>query len=217
MFDIPEDLGYQCGDVITGIAQGSDEWKTLRAGKVTSTGIKLVMSSSAEKLTRHNYAYELAAERLTGKPNPEGYKSKSMKKGNADEPLAREAYEFVNDVTAELVTFVLHPTIEHAGASPDALIGTDGGLEIKCPDLKTQLLYLDTQKVPRHYWLQIQWHMACTGREWFDFMSFAKELPMHLRKLIIRVPRDDTAIAKIEKEVLIFNQEIDLIINRLNK
>jgi predicted phage-related endonuclease len=175
------------------------------------------MSKSTERLTRAKYARELAVERITGQPLPDNYKSEAMRKENADEPLAREAYEFISDVTAEIVTFVLHPTIANAGASPDALIGTDGGIEIKCPNLQTHVKYCLDREIPREYWLQMQWHMACAGREWFDYMSFAKELPMHLRKLIIRVPRDDAAIAKIEKEVIIFNNEIESIINRLNK
>lgn len=218
MFDIPEDLaGYPCGEIVRGIPQGSDEWKALRAGNVTSTGIRQVMANSSEKLTRAKYARELAIERITGAPLPDNYKSEAMRKGNADEHLARESYDFTSGEESELVTFVRHPTIASAGASPDALVGTDGGLEIKCPNLQTHVKYCLDRDVPREYWLQMQWHMACTGREWFDFMSYAKELPMNLRKLIIRVTRDEAAIAKIETEVIIFNNEVELIIKRLNQ
>ena len=43
------------------------------------------------------------------------------------------------DRDVELAPFIAHPTIEMAGASPDGLVGTDGLVEIKCPNTATHI------------------------------------------------------------------------------
>lgn len=202
--------------IIKDIPQGSDEWKALRCGKITSSCVHLMMAKG-QSATRDRYMRHLAIERIMGKPIEGGFKSKAMIKGNADEPLAREAYEDKTITEAEQVTFVLHPAIENAGASPDGLIDDDCGIEIKCPDLQTHLDYLMTKKVPSNYLWQIQWQMACTGRKWWDFVSFAKELPPHLRLLIIRVNRDEKMIAELEKEAKAMNAQINKLIQELGE
>jgi len=114
-----------------------------------------------------------------------------------------------------VVTFVFHPFIDNAGASPDSLIGDDGGLEIKCPDLNTHIEYLLHKKIPADYMWQVQWLMACSGRDWFDWMSFAKELPPELRTLIIRVDRDESKIQQLETEAEHLNSDVEKLIKQL--
>ena len=55
--------------------------------------------------------------------------------------------------------FILHPFVKDSGASPDGLIGIDGGLEIKCPNTATHLKYLMTDKIDTKYIYQMQWGM----------------------------------------------------------
>lgn len=202
--------------IIKDIPQGSDEWKAIRCGKITSYKISQIMAKGKGKV-RDKYILDLITERITGKPLENTFKSKAMQKGNDDEPLAMEAYEDKTITEAEQVTFVFHPTIENAGASPDGLIDDDGGIEIKNPNLQTHLEYRLTKKVPSNYLWQIQWQMACTGRNWWDFVSFAKELPPHLRLLIIRVNRDEKMIAELEKEAKAMNAQINKLIQELGE
>ena len=102
-----------------------------------------------------------------------------------------------------------HPILE-AGASPDGLVGEDGAIEIKCPNTSTMLEFIEDRSVPRKYLLQIQWILACTGRNWCGFVAYDPRLPEHLQLLVIRVPRDEQVIAEIAAEVSRFLSELRL-------
>src|ERR1019366_8291296 len=94
------------------VAQGSDEWKALRCGRVTASRVAdiLAKTKSGYASSRANYQAELICERLTG-TTPEGFKSPAMAWGTAKEPDARAMYEFIAGVDVEQVGFVHHPLI----------------------------------------------------------------------------------------------------------
>jgi hypothetical protein len=50
-----------------------------------------------------------------------------------------------------------------------------------------------------------------------DFVSFDPRLPEHLRLFIVRFPRDEKRIVEITAEVIVFLNEVDEIIERLNR
>lgn len=202
------------GEIITGVEQGTEEWMALRCGCITSSKVSHMMAKGAGS-TRQKYLIQLAIERLTGQPVTGGFKSSAMQKGNDDEVLAREDYWFNTDEEIEIVSFIKHPRLPNCGGSPDALVGNDGGLEIKCPNLETHLGYLLNPKVPTNYLWQIHWLMACSGRDWWDFMSYAKEMPNDLRRLIIRVDRDENKIKQLEDEAVKLNDEVEQLIKKL--
>jgi len=192
------------------VIQGSAEWKALRAGKVTASRVADVVARTKTGwgASRANYAAQLVAERLTGEV-AESYTNSAMQWGTEHEPDARIAYEFRTDATVQEVGFVPHPTIEKSGASPDGLIGDDGMVEIKCPNTATHIDTLLNPDVDTKYVLQMQWQMACTGRQWCDFVTFDPRLPEAMRLLVIRVNRDDVQIAALEKQVREFLAEVD--------
>jgi putative phage-type endonuclease len=192
------------------IIQGSDEWKQLRLGKVTASRVAdmVARTKSGYGASRANYAAQLIAERLTGQP-AESYVNAAMQHGTDTEPEARNAYEFYQGVTVEQVAFVQHPTIPDAGCSPDGLVGNDGMVEIKCPNTATHLDTLLGQSTPAKYIDQIQFQMACTGREWCDFVSYDPRLPENMRLFVRRVARDDKRIAELETEAVAFLEEIE--------
>ena len=59
------------------------------------------------------------------------------------------------------------------------------------------------------------WQMACTGRQWCDFVSYCPDLPEPLQLFVVRFPRDNGRIEEMEKEVTQFNAEVDEIITKL--
>jgi hypothetical protein len=107
------------------------------------------------------------------------------------------------------VGFCQHLKIERSGASPDGLVGKDGLVEIKCPKVATHLAYLIADVVPAAYKNQMQWQMACTGRDWCDFVSFDNRLPEHLQLFVQEVEFDPEYCAMLEKEVVLFLTELD--------
>jgi putative phage-type endonuclease len=187
------------------IIQGSDEWKALRCGKVTASRVADVIAKTKTGwgASRFNYAAELIAERLTGVA-AEGFTNAAMQWGTDQEPSARMAYEFMQDVTVEQIAFVAHPSIADAGASPDGLVGESGLVEIKCPNTATHIDTLIKQEIPAKYITQMMWQMACTGRKWCDFVSYDPRLPESMQLFVKRIERDDKLIVELENEVSIF-------------
>jgi len=196
--------------------QRTEEWFAARLGKVTASRVADVVArtKSGYGASRANYMAELVCERLTG-VRGEFFQSAAMQWGTEQEPAAREAYESKRGVLVLETGFVSHPTITMAGASPDGLIGTEGGIEIKCPNTNTHLDTLLSEKVSEKYLNQIYWQMACTGGLWVDFISFDPRLPESMQLFIQRVPRDDAAIRNLESEVQIFLSELEQKVNLL--
>jgi len=192
------------------IIQGSEEWLAIRVGKVTASRVADVIARTKTGwgASRVNYMAELIAERLTGEP-AEKFTNAAMKWGTENEPDARIAYEFRTDSEVVQVGFIPHPTISMTGASPDGLVGDDGLVEIKCPNTATHIDTLISQTVPGKYVTQMLWQMACTGRQWCDFVSFDPRMPEHMRLFVKRVPRDDARIAELERDVADFLAELD--------
>ena len=195
---------------MTDIIQGSPEWFTIRCGKVTASRVAdiIAKTKTGPAASRANYMAQLIAERLTGEVQ-ESYTNAAMQWGTEKEPDARAAYEFRSDVTVEQIGFVIHPTIANSGASPDGLVVTDGLVEIKCPNTATHIETLQGRSVPGKYVTQIQWQLACTGRNWCDYVSFDPRMPESMSLFISRVERDDRTIADLEAQVSEFLSELD--------
>lgn len=189
--------------------QGSPEWHAVRIGKVTASRVADVVAKTKTGwgASRANYAGELIAERLTGETAP-SFTNAAMQWGTDQEPNARIAYEFYRDINVAQIGFVDHLTIAMTGASPDGLVGGDGLIEIKCPNTATHIETLISQKVPAKYVTQMQWQMACTGRQWCDFVSYDPRMPEAMRFFVHRVERDEALIKELETEVSIFLSEI---------
>lgn len=198
--------------------QRSEEWFAIRIGKVTASRVAdvLAKTKSGYSASRDNYMAQLVCERLTGQ-KADGFTNAAMQWGTETEPLARAAYEALKDVLVDEVGFVPHPTIKMAGASPDGFVGQDGLIEIKCPNTATHIDTLLSESVPTKYFTQMQFQMACTGREWCDFVSFDNRLPEELQLFVKRVPRDDVYIKIMEAEIVQFIAELDEKIEKLMK
>lgn len=200
------------------IVQGSAEWKQIRLGKVTASRVADVVAKTKTGwgASRANYLAELLAERLTGTP-ADSYTNAAMAWGTEQEPNARAAYEFRTDYEVQQIGFIHHPAIEMSGASPDGLIGTEGMVEIKCPNTATHIETLLGGKVPAKYETQMQWQIACAGRAWCDFVSYDPRLPERMRLFVARVQRDKKRIAELETFVVEFLAELSAKVSDLTK
>ena len=197
--------------------QGDSAWFQCRLGVVTSSRVADIVAKRKrvkdgvkpeELACRRDMRYELLLENLTGKPT-EHYVSRWMKEGKEKEPIARVEYELFADTSVEQVGFVYHDRIKMAGCSPDGLVGDSGLIEIKCPALNTHLEYLIADAIPEEYQPQMLWQMACTDRQWCDFVSFHPDMPEHLQLFVKRMERDEGLIRGYELEVEYFLAEVD--------
>jgi hypothetical protein len=87
-------------------------------------------------------------------------------------------------------------------------VGSDGLIEIKCPNTATHIETLLAGKIDGKYITQMQWQMACTSREWCDFVSYDPRMPEHLAIWVKRVPRDSAMIDELEGAVRVFLAEV---------
>lgn len=190
--------------------QRTPEWFAMRLGKVTASRVADVIAKtkSGYSTSRANYAAELICERLTGECKP-AFMNEAMQWGVDKEAEALSLYSFRHDVDVTAIAFVNHPRIPMSGASPDGLILNDGLVEVKCPLTATHLDTLDSGKPAGKYITQMQWQMACTDRQWCDFVSYDPRLPEKMRLFVCRIDRDDAMIADMESEVSTFLSEID--------
>lgn len=190
--------------------QGTAEWLSERAGKVTASRIADVMAKTKAGYGagRANYMADLVAEMLTGTPR-QGFTNEAMRWGTDTEPQARAMYELETGLTVIETGFVPHPVLDGTGASPDGLVGNDGLVEIKCPNTATHIETLRGAAIDRKYLLQMHWQMICTGRDWCDFVSFDPRLPLEMQMHVRRVERDAELAEEITAEVTQFLTELN--------
>lgn len=167
-----------------GLIQGSEEWHAARCGLITASEMKLILTPTLKVANNDKtraHVWELAAQRITGYVEPT-YIGEAMLRGHEDEILARALYaehfapvEEVGFVTNDEWGFTL-------GASPDGLVGDDGGIECKSRIQKYQVQaiveYFRDQSAPEEFLLQVQTCMLVTRRKWWDLILYSGGLPM---------------------------------------
>jgi hypothetical protein len=198
--------------------QGSEAWALERCGCATASEYSEILAKG-QGITRTKYLRRVVCERLTGMPSENtssGAWQKNLERGTEQEPLARAAYEEQTGNLVEEVGFIRHATLM-AGASPDGLIGTDGGCEIKSVIPTVQLDTILAGGYPSEHKAQIQGNLWITGRAWWDFCSFSPYMPEHLRTYIFRVIRDEAYILNLTAEVTVFLGEVGALVAKLKQ
>lgn len=219
------------------IEQRTDAWREARAGKLTASrfidaiamskvepgkvytsGPRKGQPKIAESLApREKYKREVAFERMAGIPRHE-ISGHALRYGSEVEQFAREAYELHTGNIAVEAEFVCHPDYPFIGASPDFLVDSDGGGEMKCP--MDEGVHIETwlEGVPIDHIPQIQGGMLVTGRQYWDFVSYDPRQCEKLRLYVQRIPRDDDYINGILLPGLLqFNAEVEQMIAELNR
>lgn len=193
--------------------QRSSEWFAARLGCVTASRVKDVMASGrggAPSASRKNYMMELLCERLTGQQGGMDLsRNPAVQRGVELEPFACMAYEADKGLIVVETGLVMHPSINRFGASPDGLVGDDGVLEIKCPNTATHIATMQSERHDPAYEWQMLAQMACTNRDWADFVSYDDRLPESLQYVCHRFERDFKRCREMESEIKAFLEELD--------
>jgi hypothetical protein len=186
--------------------QGTPEWLQARLGVPSASSYsKLVTTTGKSSAQAEAYINQLVAERITGEPTI-FHVTEPMTRGIELEPEARFRYEMETGNLVIQVGFLMHDTLQ-AGASPDGLVGENGGLEIKCPSAHTHVEYLRDGGLPIKYFQQVQGCLWISGRDWWDFMSYHPKM----EPLIVRVFRDEEFIKALECAVIDAVKVIELL------
>ena len=166
------------------VAQGSPAWIKLRMGIPTASELDALVSPTLKIRTGEGpqtYLYQKLCCAVTGIP-PDDFQSFAMGQGSILEHEAVPWFEFTHEAKVERVGFCTTDD-GRVGCSPDGLLGSDGGIEIKCPRPETHLKYLLEGTVPTQYLAQIHTSMLVTGRRWWNFLSYSRQFPA----LLLRV------------------------------
>lgn len=217
------------------IEQRSAEWRQQRAGKITASNFAAALAMTPgegvyksgpkrgqpkigrPKAERTTLMYELAFERLAGIPKHE-VGGKSLAWGRDLEDAAREAYEIETGNIIEMSGFLLHPVHQCIGASPDGLVSTDGGVEMKCPHDEAVHIQTWLEGMPEGHIPQVQGNMLVTGRQWWDFISYDPRQGEKWRLYVQRIPRDDDYINnKLLPGLLQFEAELQAMVETLRR
>lgn len=209
--------------------QRTEQWREDRSGCFTASGFADLHwdrepyktgdrkgQSKPPPKSRTNYIAQVVAEILTGKPT-DGPRAKALDYGTEMEPEAMAVYEQRRGLIVEVCGFVHHPDYPFAGASPDFLVGDDGGGEIKCPMSRTVHAITLRDGLPPEHIEQIQGGLWVTGRKWWDFISYNPDFPPGLDLYVQRVERNADVIARIEHDVITAWNDVQALIATLEQ
>ena len=157
------------------VEQGSAEWLAQRVGKLGGTAVGVLEGVNAyttpEDLVRR-MVRELAGS------DSEFVMVPAVEHGSMMEPFAQQWYEQNFGVTVDETDFVVHQTYPFLGASPDGLVGLDGGIEIKCPyPMYTKKPYSVFDPKKAMYLQQCNMVMEVCELDWLDFVVYLSASP----------------------------------------
>lgn len=192
------------------VEQGSEQWHMLRAGILTASEMRLIITPNlkvAENDAVKTHLYELLAQRVTGYVEPH-FESYDMERGKFDEEHARSKYaehcapvEEVGFITNDFLGFTI-------GYSPDGLIGDDGLIEVKSRvqkhQMKTLVEYVAKGLIPPDFVIQCQTGLLVAEREWLDFVSYSGGMRMP----VVRCYPDPVIQKAIVEAATVFEQRL---------
>jgi predicted phage-related endonuclease len=203
---------------VSDTSQGTEAWRQSRCGLLTASNFKHVIArkASGDALkARQTYMRTLAFERISQVPVHE-LTAKSLAWGKTNEGRARTEYEIRSGNLCTEVPLLIHPDLPFVGASPDGLVGDDGGIEIKCPISEHVHIGTWIEGMPEEHVPQVQGAMFVTGRRWWDFVSSDPRLGDHPASLYVeRITRDDVFIRTLEDELWLFELELRALVKRI--
>lgn len=199
--------------------QGSEGWLIDRAGRATGSRASDICATikSGEAAARRDYRLELAIERMTGTPAPQGFVSKEMEWGTEQEPFARMAFEERTGLIVMESGFAYLPDIM-AGCSVDGFVEEGGKLgiwESKSPKSFTHIKYLTGGCLPSDYVPQVLHNLWVTGAAFAYFTSYDPRVPEPLQLFICRIERNEKDLQDYESKLMEFLKETDEQYNQL--
>lgn len=186
--------------------QNSPEWYAVRKGLPTASCFSDILAKGQGK-SRASYMRRLAAEVITGEPL-ESFTSAAMERGHLLEDEARNLYAFMHDVEPKQVGFIRNG---RKGCSPDSLIDDNAMLEIKTQRGDLLIETIQKDEFPSCHVAQVQGQLWIAEREYCDLLVYWPGLPPFVK----RAYRDEKYIAQLATAVDAFNEELDLLVDRI--
>ena len=188
--------------IVVDFPQQSPEWFAARLGIPTASEFHRIITPVKWQKTANSTWLSFAAELIDQIKRPDHQSefqgNEHTERGNIYEDEARRMYEYTNGVEVKQVGMILHDSRRYA-ASPDGLVGDDGGIEVKCHDGKAHAqILLGDQGVPPLYLPQIHGNLSVTGCEWWDFISYCNGYAPYVKR-VYRSEKTDQLTALVER------------------
>jgi hypothetical protein len=165
--------------------QGTEEWLIIKLGLNTSSIINDLVTPTGKIATGKkidDIAFKMAAQRET-KLLEDNYQSFDMMRGHIQEEIARDIYSENIESVKECGIIIRDFGSFKIGASPDGLVGDNGGIEIKSRLSKFQVKTIIKNEVPVEYINQIQTALLVSSREWWDFIQYSNGMPLFIQRI----------------------------------
>lgn len=195
--------------IILDVEQGSDEWLAARLGLPTASEMHCLLADGRVckpfgqgALT---YADKLIYERFTGQPDGSFSGNGHTERGHIVEPIAVQAYIDSGYASADDVFEAGIMLDKGVGASPDRLIGSDGGLEIKSKNGRGMVTLLRNGVINKAHITQMQINLWVSGRKWWDYFVYCEGLPPFYQRLYPDAATHD----KLDERVPLFLALLD--------
>ena len=149
-----------------------------------------------------------------------------VRDGIEREPDARNLYEAVSGEIVEQAGFILHPTIEYFGGTPDGLIRSNVHVprtaQIKCPTLDTYVAWVRAGVIPEEHKPQMIAEIACTRAilpncNSATFIAYNPDMPERLQLMVRPFEPSAEEIKAVEDAAIQFLKELDALFDDMNK
>lgn len=172
------------------IEQRTPEWDALRAGKLTASCGKKLVTPTGKPSTQYKGEIARIIAEHRGLQKPEFIKPTYwMERGVDLEPEALAWFEIETDLTVLPIGFVDHDS-GLIGASPDGMVWDDGHnvpLELKCPKPSTHIQWFLDGVLPKEHIAQVHFQIAVCGAPHGYFASYNP----NVAPLILKVERSE--------------------------
>lgn len=191
--------------------QRSEGWYEARRGMITASEFHQIMHASPAALER--LARKKLGERKGATiPN---FDAPQLRWGKDHEDQGLAMVSMHPEVMKlgyplQRVELQIHPEYFYIGASPDAFVGLNHGVELKCP--YKQAVHRKTLRygMPLRHMAQVQGGMWVTGRDYWFFASFdAHDIDAEDSLYLILVERDEAYIENMATHIFNFWEMIE--------
>jgi len=187
------------------VNQNTDEWLSLRCGKLTSSNLGKIMANFGKSFGEpaKKLSVNIANEIITGNYIGSGFSNEHMQRGHIQEPLARMEYEDFTFCEVDNGGFF---ESEFVGCSPDGLVDNSGVIEIKSVIPSVHFANIKRQGIDPAYRWQCIGNLKFTGRDWLDFISYCSDFPEGKKIFIHRIYKENLSeeFSMIDKRLLEF-------------
>jgi len=156
--------------------------------------------------TARGYAKDVVM-RMMGVDMPE-LDTWDIRRGNENEPFARELYEIDNVCTVEQPGRIFHPEYDFISGEVDGMVNDEIITEFKSPRVNNHFDNIVRDKQKDKYMAQCQGYMWIWDKGICDLCSYSNRFPDPYKMHCMRIERDDEFILTLEEKCIKFWNEI---------